>query len=244
MNRLAAALFAASALAATGAAGSAAAQAPDGDAAFRATTLTLSSSGEARTAPDQATISLGVATEAPTAADAMAQNRTRMNAVVAAIRAQGIPERDIQTSGLNLSPQQVYRENQPPRITGYQASNTVTILVRDLPRLGPTVDAVVRAGANQINGIGFGLQNVDAQSDEARRTAIRNLQRKAEIYAGATGHRIGRLVSLSESGGYTPRPPMPMARMASVEMAQDATAVQPGEVQVRVDVVAVYELVR
>ncbi|MDP8915719.1 MAG: SIMPL domain-containing protein [Pseudomonadota bacterium] len=218
------------------------------DAAFRATTLTLSSFGEARTAPDQATINMGVTTQAPTAAEALAQNRTRMSAVIAAIRAQGVAERDIQTSGLNINPQYTYPgrdggERGPPRVTGYQVTNQVTVLVRDLARLGPAVDAVVRSGANQINGISFGLQNVDARSDEARRQAVQNVQRKAELYAQATGLRLVRLVNLTESGGYTP--PRPMDFGGRVAMAEAAsTPVQPGEVQVRVDVTAVYELAR
>jgi uncharacterized protein YggE len=215
----------------------------EGDAAFRATTLTLSSFGEARTAPDQASISLGVTTEGATAAAAMTANRTRMNAVIAAVRGQGVEERDIQTSGLNLNPQYVHREGAAPRITGYQASNQVTLNVRDLARLGPVVDAVVGAGANQINGISFGLQNTDAASDDARRMAVRNLQRKAEMYAQAAGYRIVRLVTLAESGGYIPRPRPMMREMAmATSGAMDATSVQPGEVQVRVDVTAVYEM--
>jgi uncharacterized protein len=216
----------------------------ESDAAFRATTLTLSSHGEARTAPDQATITLGVTTEAPTAADALAQNRSRMNAVVQAVRAQGILERDIQTSNLNLNPQYVHVEGRPPRISGYQASNNVTLTVRDLSKLGPVIDSVVRVGANQVHGINFGLQNVDAASDEARRMAVRNVQRKAELYAQATGLRLARLVNLSESGGYMPQPwPRPMARVEAASM-DAATNIQPGEVQVRVDVTAVYELAR
>lgn len=221
-----------------------------GDAAFRATTLTLSSFGEALTAPDQAVINMGVTIQAPTAGEALAQNRTKMTAVIAAIRAQGVAERDIQTSGLDVSPQYTYPgrdggERGPPRITGYQVTNQVTVLVRDLARLGPAVDAVVRSGANQINGITFGLQNVEARSDEARRQAVQNLQRKAELYAQATGLRLVRLVNLSESGGYTPpRPMMDFAvRTASAE-ASAPTPVQAGEVQVRVDVSAVYELGR
>ena len=243
MKRLAAALVL---FAGTAAALPAAAQVVlDGEAAFRSTTLTLSSHGEARTAPDQASISLGVTTEATTAADALAQNRARMNAVVQAVRAQGVLERDIQTSGLNLNPQYAHVERQAPRITGYQASNQVTLTVRDLSKLGPTIDAVVRVGANQINGINFGLQNVDAASDEARVTAIRNLQTKAELYARATGLRLVRLVNLSESGGYQPRPyPAPVMMRAQAASMDSVTNIQPGEVQVRVDVTATYELGR
>jgi hypothetical protein len=224
----------------------------EGDAAFRATTLTLSSFGEARTAPDQAVINMGVTTEAPAAAAALAENRTRMTAVIAAVRASGVAERDIQTTGLNVQPQYTYPtgreggERGPPRITGYQVTNQVTVIVRDLTRLGTAVDAVVRSGGNQINGITFGLQNIDARADEARRQAIRNLQQKAELYAQATGHRIVRLVTLSESGGYTPRPmgEVAMMRMSADAAAGASTPVQAGELQVRVDVTAVYELAR
>jgi uncharacterized protein YggE len=237
-------------LLALGASPAAAQHAPmEGDAAFRATTLTLSSYGETRAAPDQATISMGVTTQAPTAAAALAANRNRMTAVISAIRAQGVAERDIQTSGLNVNPQYTYpnrTSSNPgaPRITGYEVSNQVTVLVRDLSKLGPAVDAVVGSGANQINGVSFGLQNADARADEARRQAVANVTRKAGLYAQAAGLRVVRLVNLSESGGYTPRPPVMMMR----EMAQSAdaasTPVQPGEVGVRVDVTAVYELGR
>ena len=233
------------------AAGPAAAQpAPmEGEAPFRATTLTLSSHGETRMAPDQATISMGVTVQAPTAAAALTANRTRMNAVISAIRAQGVAERDIQTSGLDLSPQYTYPNRTggtsgPPRVTAYQVSNQVTVLVRDLTKLGPAVDAVVGSGANQINSISFGLANADTRADEARRQAVANVARKAELYAQAAGLRVVRLVTLSESGGYTPRPPVMMMRQTMAEAADASTPVQPGEVGVRVDVTAVYELSR
>jgi uncharacterized protein YggE len=237
-------ILAASAALALPAAGPAFAQsAADSDAAFRATTLSLSAYGETRVAPDQATITLGVTTQAATAAEAMEQNRTRMAATVAALKAQRIEDRDIQTSGLNLNAQYAYEQNQPPRLTGYQASNEVTITVRDLARLGGTVDAVVRAGANQIHGIAFGLQNPRAAEDQARRAAVQALSAKAALYAEATGLRIARLVNLSEGGGYAPPPPRPLFRMAAAAPAADVeTSVSPGELRVRVDVTGLYEL--
>jgi len=212
------------------------------DAAFRATTLSLSAYGETRIAPDQATITLGVQTEAATAAEAMAQNRTRMNATVETLKRAGIEARDIQTSGLNLNPQYVYEQNQPPRPTGYQASNEVTVRVRDLSKLGAAVDAVVAAGANRINGIAFGLADPKAAEDSARREAVKALAAKAALYAEATGHRVTRLVNLSEAGGYAAPPPRPlaMARMVAADAAP--TPVEAGELTVRVDVTATYEL--
>lgn len=215
------------------------------DSMFRATTLNLAAYGEVRVAPDMASITLGVMTEAATAQDAMTQNATRMTAMVAALRRQGIADKDIQTSNLNLNPQYRYVENQPPQLTGYQASNTVTIRVLDLKRLGEAIDAVVGAGANQIQGISFGLQNPQAAEDAARQKAVQALTAKANLYAAATGLRVQRLVTLSEGGGYSPPPPMPMPMMARAFKAEDAsTPVSGGELAVRIDITGLYELAR
>lgn len=208
-----------------------------------ATTLSLGAYGEVRTTPDMATITLGVTTEGATAVAAMRANSERMNQVVAALRRGGLGERDIQTSGLNLNPQYVYEQNQPPRLTGYQASNMVTIRVMDLARLGPAIDAAVASGANQMHGISFGLKDPDAAENEARRRAVRALQGKAGLYAQATGLKLGRLVNLSEGGGYNPPQPMPLASMARMEKA-DSVSISPGEVAVRIDITALYELNR
>jgi uncharacterized protein YggE len=213
------------------------------DAMFRATTLNLAASGEIKAAPDMASISLGVMTEAKTAQAAMQANAARMTEVMAALRKAGIAAKDIQTSGLNLNAQYVYEQNVPPRLTGYRASNQVTVIVHDLTKLGAAVDATVSAGANQVNGISFGLNDPTAAENAAREDAVKTLQAKAELYAKATGYRVGRLVSLSEGGGYTPRPPVPMMAYASKREAMD-TPVSPGELDVRIEVSGLYELSR
>jgi hypothetical protein len=222
------------------------ASAAEADAVFAATTVNLAAYGETKIAPDQATINLGVQSRAATAQEAMRLNNVAMNRVTAALRAQGVAERDIQTSGLNLNPQMQYAENQAPRVTGYEASNQVTVTVNDLARLGPTVDAVVAAGSNQINGIGFGLRDPKAAENAARQDAVRQLRAKADLYAQATGHKVRRLVSLNEGTSYSnPPPPRPYARMAMAEAASsDAANISPGELKVRVDVSATYELER
>lgn len=203
--------------------------------------LNLSATGEVRIAPDQATINFGVATEAATAQEAMQANARRMTQVMEALRRAGIAERDIQTTGLNLSAQYHYQENQPPRIRGYEATNRVTVLVRDLSRTGATADAVVNAGVNQIDGISFGLSDPRAAEDQARRLAVQALQAKAALYAEALGRPLGSIRNLTESGGYVPqpRPEMMYARMAS---ADASTPVAAGELTVRIDITGVFDL--
>jgi len=215
---------------------------PAADTMFRATTLNLSAYGETRVAPDMATINLGVMTEAPTAAGAMRANADKMTHVIAALRKAGIAQKDIQTSGLNLNAQYAYEQNMPPKLTGYQASNQVTVAVHDLARLGAAVDATVGAGANQVNGISFGLDDPTAAENAARQDAVKALQAKAALYAKATGYQVSRLVSLSEGGGYSAPPPMPMAMMVKREAMDASTPVAAGELRVRVDVTGLYEL--
>jgi len=219
-----------------------AAQAQDAGAAiFRATTLNLSAIGEVKAPPDQATITLGVRTTGKTAADAMRANRDLMNTTVAALTAQGIAKKDIQTTSLNLSPQYVYEQNQPQRLTGYQAENAVTVTVRDVARLGQTVDAVTAGGANQVNGISFSLADPKPAQDDARRAAVQVLRAKADIYAQAAGLRVIRLVNLSEGDSapiYQPRPMM----MRTMAVQSAPTQVEPGELSVDIRLTAVYEL--
>ena len=218
------------------------AQTAAADPAFAATTLNITADGEVKAAPDQATITLGVQQKAATAAQAMAADAAQMNQVMAALRRAGLGDRDIQTSNISLAAQYDYEQNQPPRLTGYLASNDVTITVGDLKRLGPTLDAVVAAGANQINGVSFGLKDPLAAEDAARRAAVTALRAKADLYAQATGYHVARLVNLSEGGGYSPGPVRVMAFAKAPGAAP--TPVSAGELTVRISVTGVYELGR
>jgi uncharacterized protein YggE len=233
-------LLAGGALAAPIAAG---AQTTTSDPVFAATTLSLSAHGETQVTPDQATITLGVQTKSASARDAMAQNAQRMSAVIAALRAAGIAGKDIRTSNISLEAQYVYAQNTAPRLTGYQASNDVTVTVEDLAKLGPAIDAVTEAGANQINAIGFGLKEPQPAEDAARLAAVKALRAKAELYAQAAGYHIVRLVNLSEGGGNAPQQFRPMEAMKT-RSAAAATPVEAGELAVGADVSAVFELAR
>lgn len=206
------------------------------------TLLSVSAQAQASRAPDVATLSTGVVTQAADANAAMRANATQMEQVMSAIRAAGIAERDIQTSGINLSPQYRYTENQPPVITGYQASNTVSLKVRDIAKLGDVLDALVASGANQINGPAFEIDEPEAVYDQARRAALEKAQRRADMYAKTLDLRVRRIVSISEGAGF--QPPMPMMAMARMEKADASTPVSPGETTLTANLDVVFELGR
>jgi uncharacterized protein YggE len=205
------------------------------------TLLTVSAEGLSEGRPDMATINLGVTTEGRSAQAALQENARRMQALTQALRRAGIAERDIQTSNVSVYPQQQYREGQAPLITGYQANNTVTAKVRNIDNTGRVIDAAVAAGGNTVNGVFFSYQDPDRQLDAARRDAIEEARRRAELYASALNMRVVRVVAVQEGGGYGPPVPMPVA--VRMEAAQDAsTPVAPGQIETRVNVSVTFEL--
>lgn len=241
---LAGALLAATALTAT-AASAQSGQSPSGSPAVQMIqsppSLTLAATGEVRVAPDMAIVTFAVVTEATSAREAMALNASSMSTVFSALRRAGVEERHIQTSGLNLQAQFDYVENQSPKLRGYQVSNRVTVRVMELTRVGSTIDAVVSAGVNQIEGVSFGLSDPLKAENDARQLAVRALQAKARLYAESLGVVLGGIRSLNEGGGYTPQPPMPMYALRAGAMAE-TTPVAGGELSVRIDVTGVYDI--
>ncbi len=204
------------------------------------TLLSISAQAEAAQAPDIASISVGVVTESTDSAQAMRDNATRMNAVLAAIGKLRIADKDVQTSGVNLYPQHRYVRDEAPQISGYQASNTVTVKVRDLSRLGEVMDALAGQGANQIHGPNFQIDNPEPLYDKARLAALDKARQRAKTYADALGARVLRIVSIGEGGGgYRPVPMMAMAK--SADMAE-STPIAPGENTVSVSLDVVFEL--
>ena len=205
------------------------------------TLLNVSAQAEARRVPDVATISAGVVTQAADGNTAMRQNAEQMAKVMAAIKAAGIAEKDIQTSGISLNPQYRYVENEAPSITGYQATNTVSLKVRDITKLGKVLDSLASQGANQINGPTFQIDQPEPVYDEARLAALKKARDRAETYAKALGLSVRRIVSISEGGGgFRPVPMMAMAAPRG-KMEMD-TAVSPGETEVSVSLDVVFEL--
>jgi hypothetical protein len=206
------------------------------------TLLSVSAEGRVESAPDMATISLGVVTEGRTAAEAMAENSRRMTGLTQALRRAGVAERDIQTSNVSVNPVYVYAENQSPRITGYQANNTVSARVRNLDNTGRVIDAAVSAGGNTVNGISFSHADPDAQLNAARRDAAREARERADLYAQAFGLRVHRVISINEGGGYSPPMPMPYMAARMADQAAPPPPVAPGEISTSLTVNVVYEL--
>ena len=204
------------------------------------TRLDVSAEGAVTRAPDIATLSAGVVTQSATAAAAMAENAKKMAAAVSALKRAGVADKDIRTSSLSLQPQYRYADNQPPVVTGYQASNQLTVTFRDIKQAGPILDALVAQGVNQISGPDFALEHPDAAMDEARIQAMRKARAKADLYAKAAGMTVKRIVAIGESGGYSPQPPRPMVMMAA--RMKESTDLQPGEEKIGVTVTVTFEL--
>ncbi len=206
------------------------------------TRLDVAATGEVTRVPDVAIISTGVVTRAQTATAAIRANAARMERVRAALRAAGIADKDIQTSSLNLNPEYNYVQNQPPRLTGYTASNQVSVRFRDIGETGKILDALVAEGANQISGPNLTIDKPEEALDEARLKAVANGRARADLYARALGMRVVRLLSVSETGGHAVPPPMPMYARAEAMSADAATKIDPGEQKVQVSVSMSFEL--
>ena len=203
-------------------------------------TLSMSGQGEVKAAPDTVSLSAGVTAQAPTAAAALAGNSSRMAGVLAALKKQGIADKDIQTSNFSVSPQYTNgADNQPPHLTGYQVNNDVQVRLEDVTRLGVTLDALVTAGANQMNGINFSIRDSAGLLTQAREQAVADAQAKAQTYAKAAGVILGPILSISESSNDMPRPifaPMAMARVGK------AVPVAMGEQSVTANVSIIWEI--
>lgn len=203
--------------------------------------LTVTGQGEANAAPDMATITVGAVSEADTASDALTRNSTQVSAAIDALKAAGVEPRDIQTTGFSVSPRYVNNRdaNTAPSIDGYRVSNSVVVRVRKLDALGSLLDTLVKAGANDIGGISFGISEADAFQDTARIAAVADARHKAELYAKAAGVRLGRIHSIDESGGGYPVPQSVM-RMKAMDSA--AAPIEAGEQTISASVRVVYEI--
>lgn len=204
--------------------------------------ISVSGTGTVSAAPDMAVVSLGARADAGTAREALARTSQAVAATLEVLADAGISPADIQTQGVQITPRWTRQQNvsdQPPRIVGYIASNTLRVRVRDLERLGGVLDAAVESGANTIGGIRFTLEDSDAAMADARRAAVEDGMAKASLLAEAAGVTLGRLLLLTEGGGATPQGMV----MREAMMADAAVPVAPGEVDFSARVTMIYEII-
>jgi uncharacterized protein YggE len=184
--------------------------------------ITVSGEASISVAPDEAEIEAGATSDAKTAREASDANNTTMGKLLLALKAANIDSKDIQTSRLSLQPQYAPNHN-PPTVSGYRASNHVTVRLRDITKVASTIDLLVGAGATELGGINFMVSQASKVLDEAREKAVDDARRKAEIYAKAAGVTLGAPLNISEQGSAAPifrGKMMAAAPMAATPIAQ------------------------
>jgi uncharacterized protein YggE len=205
--------------------------------------ISVNGVGLVKAEPDVADVSLGVTKQGEDAQSAAADAATTMDAVIAALLEAGIAESDIQTTSLSLNPIYDWNEN-PPDIEGWEASNLVNVTVRDIESVGEVIDAATAAGATNVNGISFRVDDPTAAEAEARSAAVADARAKADQLSADAGVTIIGVISISESGASTPQP-IYMER-AAFDMAAGAAApttpVLPGQVELSINVFIQYEI--
>ena len=209
------------------------------------TTLNVVGDIEQRHNPDMATFSLGVETTGTTASEASNTNNAIMAAVITALGSSGIGDEQIRSTRISLNP--VYARpsrdnpNAPPRINGYRATNTVSVRVLSIDRVGRILDAGLSAGANQVGNITFSLQNMQQPYFEALAEATREAREKAEAIAVAAGMRVSGVITITEETTGAIQPPMARS-LGFAESAAARVPVSPGEIVVGARVRVQYRL--
>jgi uncharacterized protein YggE len=208
----------------------------------RPRTITVNGIGRASVRPDLAELRLGVTITAPSVESARTANSATLASIIARLKALGIGDRDLQTSIVSVSPQYDYsREGAPPRLVGYQFSNLVAAVIRDIERVGEAIDAALTAGATNVDRIAFRAADPSPAEREAREAAIADARRRAEAYAAAAGVTLGDVEAIVEAGAPVPYPMPAMERLVFV--AKDAsTPIEPGENEVTASVTVTYSL--
>lgn len=193
--------------------------------------------------PDTAIVTISVVTQNRRAIDAQQENATKTDAVVKALKAAAGTAAEVKTSGYSLQPMRVYKEGQPPEISGYEARNSVTVTTSELNKVGTIIDAAAQAGSNEVSGIGFTLRQDQPAKDRALGEATREAMSKARVIAQALSGRVVRIVEVQEEG-FQQRPPQPLqAEAFMVKRDSVATPIEVGSLDIssRVQLIAEVE---
>jgi uncharacterized protein YggE len=200
--------------------------------------ITVTGVGSVRVPPDVAHIRSGVTTRARTVKEASDANAKVMTAIMAALAQSGIASTDIQTSRFSVQP--VYAPSQPgveQKLSGYSVSNQVEVTVRQIANVGDILDRLAAAGATDIGNIAFLVSDPAKALDQAREAAVNDARHKAELYARASGASLGRVLSITEEGGFAQ--PVPLARAAAA-----AVPIAAGEDTLQARITVAYEIAR
>lgn len=200
--------------------------------------IVIRTTGEVRVKPDLATVQAGVVSEGKTAAEALSKNTPALARLIEAVKSAGVAQGDLSTSQVALTPRmtQPSASSSPQpraaRIDGYEARTGITVIVRDIAKAGPLIDALVTAGANDMSGISFGLADEDKARDQARDKAAEAARGRAEIYAKRLGVKVGELVSIVEAEAEPPVRPMADARAYRIAAGAAPIQIEPGDVTI------------
>ncbi len=197
----------------------------------RNTLVTVTGDARVSVAPDTATVTISVVTQNASAIEAQQMNASRTSTVMSAAKGAAGSGAEIKTSGYSLVPQRVYKQNEPPTITGYEARNSVTVTMNELNRVGPVIDAAAKAGANNIDGVSFSLRQDRQARGQALAESARAAMAKATTLAQAIGGRVVRIVSINETGT-TPRPMIYAQQESFARMASADTPIEPGTLDI------------
>jgi uncharacterized protein YggE len=204
-------------------------------------TIIVTGSGEATKAPDMAYLTLGVEADGPTASEALRRNSAQMEATIKTLRDAGVDKKDIQTSNLSVGARYDYsREGQAPRLIGYQATNTVSVKLRNLEKAGGVIDKAVASGSNRLDSISFGFADPKPLLNDARKSAVADARDRAGLYADAAGVKLGAVLQITDSVSAAPGP-YPVAVRAEALDAK-AVPIAAGEQSVGASVTVVYAI--
>lgn len=206
-------------------------------------TISVTGTGHATLTPDRFSFTAGVQTTAPTVEEAVNQNNSRMSAVIAALKKAGATDQEVRTSNFSIYPQQVYEQGQPPRITGYNATNSVTVTKKDVAQASRLLQAAVNAGVNQASSLNFEVSDPSPGRDQGMRAAFGEARAKAALLAQAAGRTLGRALSITEGGEAPPTPrPFGVQAMAARAEAVSAVPVESGSRELTYTVSVVFEM--
>lgn len=201
-------------------------------------TISSSATADAKFSPDRATVSIAVQTKARTATAAAADNAKKQTAVMSALRALGLTNEQLSTTGYSVNPEYTYPQNAAPVLTGYTVTNTVLADIHDIKMVGKVLDTALASGSNVISSLDFYASNTDAARQSALDKAVMRARSDAQTAATAAGGSLGALIHLSVSGGTAAPPPRPMymAKLARAVAAE--TEINPGQQTLSVSVSA------